>query len=265
MLAAMSAAEIAIANIYRHPVKSLTPEALAHTSLTPGKALPNDRRFALTLGSTPTDGTISEWMPKTKFVALMRSEKLAQLETQFDDATDTLTVLRGGRQVARGRLTDRIGRATIEEFFAAFLGEEAKGRPRVVEAAGEHVLSDHANPVLSLLNLASVADLERVTKKPVDPLRFRANFWLSGLAPWAEFDWIGREVTVGGVKLAITARIDRCAATNVNPETAERDLNIPKSLQMGFGHVDMGVYGRVLEGGDVHVGDDVTVGGPVTL
>ena len=259
MLAAMSAAEIAIANIYRHPVKSLTPEALAHTSLTPGKALPNDRRFALTLGSTPTDGTISEWMPKTKFVALMRSEKLAQLETQFDDATDTLTVLRGGRQVARGRLTDRIGRATIEEFFAAFLGEEAKGRPRVVGAAGEHVLSDHANPVLSLLNLASVADLERDTKKPVDPLRFRANFWLSGLAPWAEFDWIGRHVRIGAAVLAVHERIERCLHTAANPRTGERDADTLGTLEAGWGHRDFGVYAEVVEGGPVAPGDKVEV------
>jgi len=250
--------------IYRHPVKSLTAEALETVALEPGKALPNDRRFALTLGSTPTDGTVSEWMPKTKFVALMRSEKLAALETEFDDATDTLTVLRGGKQVARGKLTDGIGRATIEEFFAAFLGDEAKGRPKLVSAADDHVLSDHASPVVSFLNLASVKDLERVTKTPVDPIRFRANFWIEGLEPWAEFEWLGREVTVGGVKLAITERIDRCAATNVNPSTAERDLNIPKALQMGFGHVDMGVYGRILSAGEVKTGEAVTVGAPVS-
>lgn len=265
MLAAMSNSTITLTNIYRHPVKSLTPEPMDSVQLMPGKALPNDRRFALTLGTTPTDGTISEWMPKTKFVALVRSEKLAGLETHFDDATDTLTVLRGGRQVARGKLTDAIGRATVEEFFAAFLGDEAKGRPRVVEAAGGHVLSDHASPVLSLLNLASVTDLERVTKKPVDPLRFRANFWLQGPAPWAEFEWLGREVSVGGVKLVITERIDRCAATNVNPQTAERDLNIPKALQMGFGHVAMGVYGRVVASGTVHAGDEIRVGEPAAL
>jgi uncharacterized protein YcbX len=261
----MSNSDIILDRIYRHPVKSLTPEALDSVELTAGKAMPNDRQFALTLGSTPTDGSISEWMPKTKFVVLARSEKLAQLQIKFDDATNTLTVFRGGKQVARGKLTEPIGRTTIEQFFAAFLGDEAKGRPRVVEAAGDHVLSDHANPVLSFLNLASVTDLERVTKKPVDPIRFRANLWITGIAPWAEFEWLGREVTVGGVKFAITERIDRCAATNVNPETAERDLNIPKTLMMGFGHVDMGIYGRVVEGGEIRVGDGIQVGQPAAL
>jgi len=262
MLRTMS---ISIASIYRHPVKSLTPERLEQVTLEPGQAIPNDRRFALLLGSTPIEGASTEWMPKTKFVALVRSEKLAALETRFDDATDTLTVLRDHKQVSRGKLTDAIGRISIEEFFGAYLGDEAKGRPKVVEAEGGHVLSDHAKPVLSLLNLASVKDLERVTKKPVDPLRFRANLWLEGLEPWEEFTWLGREITVGGAKLAVTERIDRCPATNVNPQTAERDLNIPKALMMGFRHQDMGVYARVLEGGEIKTGDTLEVGPPAAL
>lgn len=259
MLAAMS---ISVTKIYRHPVKSLTAEALETVNLTPGMAVPNDRRFALLLGSTPAAGATSEWMPKAKFLALMRNEKLAALETQFDDQTDVLTVLRGGKQVTRGKLTDNIGRVSIEEFFAAYMGDEAKGRPKLVEAASDHVLSDQASPVISILNLASVKDLERVTKKPVDPIRFRANIWLDGLEPWAEFKWLDREITIGGVKLDVTERIERCAATNVNPDSAERDLNIPKALQMGFGHVDMGIFAKVTEAGTINVGDSLEVGAP---
>jgi uncharacterized protein YcbX len=259
MLRAMS---ISIASIYRHPVKSLTAERLEQVTLAPGQAVPNDRRFALSLGSTPIEGASTEWMPKSKFVALVRTEKLAALETQFDDTTETLTILRDGKQVSRGKLTDAIGRISIEEFFGAYLGDEAKGRPKVVEAEQGHVLSDVPDPVLSILNLASVKDLERVTKKPVDPLRFRANLWLEGLEPWEEFTWVGREITVGGAKLAVTERIGRCPATNVNPTTSERDLNIPKALMMGFRHQDMGVYAQVQEGGEIKTGYAVEVGPP---
>jgi uncharacterized protein YcbX len=108
---------ITVTNIYRHPVKSLTAEALLEAQLVPGRAIPNDRRFGLLLGSTPAAGAATEWMPKTKFLALVRNAKLAALETQFDDETDVLTVLRGGRQVACGKLTDRIGRISIEVFL----------------------------------------------------------------------------------------------------------------------------------------------------
>jgi uncharacterized protein YcbX len=103
-----------------------------------------------------------------------------------------------------------------------------------------------------------VADLERVVRQEVHPLRFRANVYVEGLAPWEEFRWAGREIALGGARLKITKPIDRCAATNVNPETAARDLNIPLSLQRGFGHVDLGVYGVVTEAGEVTVGDHLT-------
>ena len=36
---------------------------------------------------------------------LMRDERLATLRSQFDDASETLTILRDGKQVARGQLT----------------------------------------------------------------------------------------------------------------------------------------------------------------
>jgi len=255
IVAAMS---ITVNSLYRHPVKGLSPERLEAVPLEPGAAVPNDRRFAIALGSTPTETVATEWLSKSHFLMLQKNERLAQLETRFDDTADTLSVLRGGRQVTRGKLTDPIGRATIEEFFAAFMKDECRGRPKVVEAAGGHVLSDHNAPVISIINLASVKDVERVTQRPVDPLRFRANIWLEGTAPWHEFEWLGKEITIGDVTLSVTQRIDRCAAINVNPATAERDQNIVKALQMGFRHIEVGIYARVETAGTIRTGDSVT-------
>ena len=246
---------ITVNSIYRHPVKGLTPEALETAELTPGQAIPNDRRFALALGITRTETAATKWIPKSNFLMLQKNERLAQLETQFDDETDTLSVFRGGKQVARGKLTDRIGRGTIEDFFDAFMTDEARGRPKLMEATGVHVFSDHNAPVISILNLASVKDVERVTQEPVEPHRFRANIWLEGTAPWHEFEWIDKQITIGDVRLTVTARIDRCAAINVNPKTAERDQNIVKALKMGFRHIDVGVYARVETAGTIRPGD----------
>ncbi len=255
----MSAEEtITVSDIYRYPVKGLTGERLDSVTLSPGRAIANDRRFALALSSTRAEAAATEWMPKTNFLMLMRDERLASIETRFDDATDTLTVLRNDRQVAKGALTSAVGRATIEEFFGAFMGKESGGRPKVVEGAGGHVLSDHASPVLSIINLASVKDLERVTQKAVDPRRFRGNLLIDGLPAWQEFDWTGKSIAIGGVRLAITGRIDRCAATNVNPDTAERDMNIVMALKRGFDHIEMGVFGRVETTGTIETGARLT-------
>lgn len=247
--------ESIVSAIYRHPVKGLTPEKRAHVDLSPGQAIPNDRRFALALGSTRIDGTVSEWMAKSNYLMLMRDERLAQLQTKFDDETDTLTIFRGGRQVARGVLTQKIGRTMIEDFFQAFMKEEARGRPKLVEAAEGHVLSDHNSPVISMINMASLQDMARVLGAAPDARRFRGNFLIEGMDPWAEFDLCGQRVKVGGVTLEVTERIDRCGATNVDPDTAERDLNIPKALMRGYGHIECGVFARVIEGGTVRESD----------
>ncbi len=248
-----------IDQIYRFPVKGLSSEPLDGVDLSPGRPLPHDRRFALTLGSTPKDAAANEWQPKTSFLMLMRNEKLAALETRFDDETETLSVLRGGKQVAKGRLTEPVGRSMIKEFFAAYMGSEARGRPSIVEGADGRTLSDYRDSVVSLINLSSVGDLERVVGCPVHPLRFRGNLYFRSDEPWVEFDWVGREIAIGGARLEVVKRTERCAATNVDPLTAARDLNIPQALKRGFGHIDCGVYATVIEGGPIRIGDVIGV------
>jgi uncharacterized protein YcbX len=55
--------------------------------------------------------------------------------------------------------------------------------------------------------------------------------------------------------LRIVKRIVRCAATNVDPDTGIRDLAIPTTLMQRFGHADCGVYGEVVEAGEIAVRD----------
>jgi uncharacterized protein YcbX len=109
--------------------------------------------------------------------------------------------------------------------------------------------------VVSIIGLGSLHALEAEAGMALDPLRFRANFYFSGGRPWAEFDWIGKEIQIGQVRLKVVKRIVRCAATEVNPETAARDANPPRDLRRYFGHADLGVYAEVLEGGNIALGD----------
>ena len=78
---------------------------------------------------------------------------------------------------------------------------------------------------------------------------------ISGGSPWAEFDWIGQEIQLGQAKLRVVKRIVRCPATEVNPQTGERDAKPPRWLRDHYGHADLGVYAEVIEGGRVAVGD----------
>jgi len=241
-------------SIYRYPVKGLSAAPMSSAVLSPGETLPDDRRFAIAHGSTKFDPAAPQWLPKSNFLMLAKDEKLAQLETLFDSEDETLTILRNGKQVARAKLSDIMGRTLIGQFFAGFMGAADRGMPRLVEAGG-HSFSDSPEKVLSLINLASVADLERVMREAIDPKRFRGNLYLEGLAPWVELTWVGRHLKIGEARLEVTAPIERCAATNVNPTTAERDMNIPLTLRKGFRHMHMGVYARVIEGGEIREGD----------
>jgi uncharacterized protein YcbX len=242
--------------ICRYPVKSLSADHLEAVTLTAGQGVPHDRRFALAHGSARLDPGAPEWRPKSDFLALVRNARLAKLESRFDPETGTLAIYRDGGKVVEGDATSPLGRALIEQFFAAFMGEEARGGVRLVEAKG-FMYSDVPDAWVSIINLESVRDLERVTGAPVDPVRFRGNLIIAGGHPWSEHTWVGQEIAVGEARLKVHRRIGRCAATEVNPATAERDMQILRALTHGFDHNNMGVYAEVVRGGAVKAGDAV--------
>jgi uncharacterized protein len=248
-----------IASIYRYPVKGLSGEPLERTELAAHQGLRGDRQFALARAGTRFENDEIHWQPKNSFLMLMRDERLAALATSYRDADGTLTICRDGRKVVQAKLNTPIGRGVVEEFFSAYLREQISGRPRMVTAPQQKMLSDHSEPLVSLVNLASVRDLERVVGDTIDPLRFRANLYVDGVPPWSELQWPGTEITIGDARLVVTETIECCAAANVRPGRGIRDMNIPKALQRGFGHVDCGVYARVIAPGTIAVGDSIGI------
>jgi uncharacterized protein YcbX len=248
-----------IASLYRYPVKGLSPERLLSATLTAGAYFPGDRLFAIENGPSGFDPAAPEHQPKIKFLMLMRNESLARLTTRFDDAGGELVVEEGGREAARGNLATRDGRLAIEAFFRRFVPTELRGPPKVLASPEGFRFTDSRQGYVSLINLASVSELETVVGAPIDPLRFRGNVHVEGLAPWAEFDLVGRTITTsGGARLRVTKRIERCAAANVDPTTGARDLEIPKALMRAYGHFDCGIYAQVVGGGPLAEGDRLT-------
>jgi len=249
---------ITIRRLYRYPVKGLSPEPLGEVQLAPGETIPFDRAYAIENGPGRFDPATPKHLPKINFLMLMRNEKLAALETAYDADSQVLTLYRDGKQVARGDLNTKLGRQMIEQFFAGYMAGELKGAPRVVSAQG-HSFSDVADKCLHLVNLETVRSLGVELGQELDPLRFRANVYFDGLAPWAEAQWLDRQVRLGDAVLEVFARTDRCAATDVNPATAARDTSIPPDLMRMYGHNELGVYARVVEGGTVRLGDTLSV------
>ena len=62
-----------------------------------------------------------------------------------------------------------------------------------------------------------------------------------------------------GVRLKVTKRIERCAATEVDPSAGLRDLPIPNVLMRRVWHRDCGIYCEVIAGGALAQGDDLAV------
>jgi uncharacterized protein YcbX len=253
--------------IYRYPVKGLSAQAMPRVRLSVRSTLPADRLYAIENGPSGFDPATPAYLPKQRFLMLMRNERLAALHTDFDDATHVLTVSADSQEAARGDLRTEEGRAAIEQFFAAYCADELRGSPKILAGEGGHTFSnmkpghsfsDVAQKAVSIVNLASVAAVEAVLGVPVDPLRFRGNLYVSGWPAWREFELLGEEIAVGPARLKVVRRTKRCAATNVEPDTGIRDLNIPQTLMETFGHADCGVYTEVVGGGEIAVGDTVS-------
>lgn len=245
-----------VAALNRHPVKSFTPEPLQRVHLAAGAYFPGDRLFAVENGPTGFDPAAPVHRPKVVYLTLARIEALARLATRYDDETGTLVLSEGGRVVAEGDLATPEGRAEIEGFLIGFLGDALRGPPRVLVAPEGFRFTDAPHPYVSILNRASLAALEERIGAPVDPRRFRMNVELDGLAPFAELDLVGRALEApSGLRLRIRERTVRCAATNVDPDTGQRDLAIPKTLLQAYGHSDCGIYAEIEAPGALAIGE----------
>ncbi|MBG06388.1 MAG: MOSC domain-containing protein [Rhodospirillaceae bacterium] len=247
---------ITLREIKRYPVKGLRGETLDAVALTPGQPLPHDRRFALAHASSGFDRTNGGWMPKNHFLNLSRDEKIAQLSVSFEPARNQLTLSRGGRQVASGNTETPVGRMMLDQIFAGFTPAGARGNPKLVEA-GDTAFADVPEPYVSILSTASLTEIERVARRSIQIQRFRGNLVVDGAERWEERDWPGRKLRIGDTELQVEEPIARCAATNVDPESAARDMNIPLLLERGFGHTEFGAYARVLKGGTIRPGDTI--------
>lgn len=248
---------ITVEHIYRYPVKGWHGEPLETVELAAGHGVPHDRRFAIARGDTKIDPAAPRWLPKQWFVMLMRDTTLARLSCHLDADAGTIEIHAPDKPPCVAEIGNLTGRERIENYVNDVLGPRREGRAYWVEA-GPTSFTDVPQNCLTLINLESVRELEARLDHPLDPQRFRGNLYLRGAAPWAEFDWVGREIQLGDLSLHIPSRIPRCAATHVNPDTGMRDVNIVKELQKAYGHYDMGVYAEVVRGGRIKVGDTVT-------
>ncbi|MEA2776650.1 MAG: uncharacterized protein QOF90_2056 [Acetobacteraceae bacterium] len=242
--------------LYRYPVKGLTAEALERADVEAGGAIPWDRAFALAHGDSGFDPANPAWLPKWNFLCLMKHAKAALLFSVFDPGSKTLRIRAPDGSGIEANAMTPAGRARIGAFLADYLGEEVRGQATFLHVPG-HTFGDQKTKVISLNNLASLRDYEAKVGARRHRRRFRANVWFSGAPAWAEREWIGRELQIGGAVLRVVKATTRCPATEVNPVTGERDVDTLAELRSLYGHVELGVHAEVVESGHFSIGDAI--------
>lgn len=250
-----------VARLVHYPVKGLSGAPLDEVALSPGEGFPHDRVFAFARRRGAYDPADPKPLQKREFHMLARDAALAALSARYDGGVLTLD---RGEGEARFDLGTAQGRSGAEAFVGAHLGLREEDQPRLA-VGGPHrftdvsVVSEAMMNAISLISLATVRAFgERCgAGSDLDPGRFRGNVLVEGLAPYEELEWEGRRLALGEAVLEVVLRTERCAATTVNPATAQRDIPVPRYLQEIYGHADLGVYAQVVEGGTARPGDAV--------
>lgn len=238
--------------LWRHPIKSHGREALDRVTLHAGQAMPWDRRWAVAHeAARVAEGA---WAPSVNFSRGAKSAALMAISAQTDAAAGTLTLCHPDRP----DLTldpDRDAQALLD--WVRPLMPPGRAQSARVHRLDGRGMTDTDYPSVSLINLASNADLAQRLGRDVSPLRWRCNIHLDGPDPWAEEGWIGRTLRIGAAELRLREAIARCLATTANPASGARDLDTLAALDRLRGHRDFGLYAEVTRGGAIAVGDAV--------
>lgn len=239
-----------LTEIWRHPVKGIGRERLACVELAAGAPLPGDRAWAvLHYGGEDTDA----WQKRRNYLQAASGPALMAVHVTAEGGRLRFT------HPDRPDLLCRLPENALALLdWARPLWPADHPAPRRVVAAPAQSMADNGMASLSILNRASLEALGSQLGKALDIRRFRGNLVLEGLPAWAEWGWLGREVTVGRATLKVVRRIGRCRATEANPETGRRDAHTLAALRDGWGHTDFGVYAVVSRSGAIAEGDAVT-------
>ncbi len=245
----------------RFPIKGLSGQALDSVKLEAGHGFPSDRKFGFARPNSGFNPADPQPLPKTKFYMLARDASLALLDTLYDESTGVLT-LSANDGPEHFNISTIDGKQAASQFLKSYLSLSDEENPQLYEASPHRFTDVSVDSVdmmnaVSIINLDSVEAFSKAIGQEVDPRRFRGNIHVSGLSPFAELDMVGQEITNGSVRLKIVRRTRRCPATEVNLKTAERDIRTPKLLREHYGHMDMGVYAQVLQGGVLQSGSVV--------
>ncbi len=244
---------IRIAGLWRHPIKALGREEIESADVSTGQTLPGDRLWAIAHDHARAEP--GEWAHCRNFLRTASSPALMAVTSrlQTDGQVALFHPQRPDISLHPERDADR-----LIEWVRPLIAE---GRPQpaaVLSAPRTRGFTDTSAATISLGNLASHRAVERAIGHDLALHRWRCNIWVEGLEPWAEWDWIGRTLPIGGAEFRVAKRLQRCMATTANPETGLRDADTLGALAQ-FGHQDFTVALHVTKPGRVARHSEVVI------
>lgn len=235
-----------VASIWRHPIKSHGRQSLNEVLVAVGKTLPWDRAWAVAHEASKADG--SAWVPCANFSRGAKAPSLMAISADFDEETQRITLTHPDRpDLTFAPDGDTSG---FLDWVHPLMPENRAQSARILRVPGVG-LTDTDFPSISLNSLASNQSLSQHMGVELSQHRWRGNIWLEGLAPWQEFDWIGKRIRIGDAELDVREPITRCLATTANPDTGLRDAQTLVALKEGWGHQNFGVYAVVTKAGRI--------------
>ena len=223
-----------VAGLCRYPVKSMAGEELDGAEVS-WHGMAGDRRWAFI-----RDGQARSGFP---WLTIRERPELAHYRPRFadPDRPNASAVLvrtpRGGElEVADPALAARFG-------------------PGVGVIKCDRGIFD--TMPLSLLTTQSIAGLGQLAGTDLAPGRFRPNLLVDACGrDFPEDAWVGRVLRIGGLRMRVDKRDQRCVVVTVDPVTLSRDPAILRTIARDR-DARFGVYGSTVAPGQVAVGDPV--------
>lgn len=223
--------------VTRYPVKSMGGESLSTAQVGP-EGLLADREYAV----YGADG---------KLASGKHSRRFRRMDPVFDlvaakRGADTVVMLGDGTEVV-------VGQQDSDAVLSAHFGE-----PVSLRRETEVMHQDAAQ--LSIVGSATLTELGRHEGdgRPLDPRHLRANIVVQTEQPYAEEDWVGHDVTIGGVGLRVSEPIERCRMVGVAQVGLPARAGMLRAIS-DHHYLNAGIYASVIRPGTISVGDGLTV------
>lgn len=251
-----------IKSINYSPVKSLSFESINSCNVKKNFGVLNDRIFAFSRSIDFEKAKLIEKNPNKRklnnFLTLKNSPVLNKYN--FIYKKNKLTMLLKDKELISINADNPENFSLIPEKLLEL--ESSLEKPVFFLKNNDFPFYDTTNSnnvmnSISLININSINDLENKINKKLEIQRFRGNFYVQGIEPFEERNWINKVIKINNISFKVQSHIPRCVAINLKPKTDDNSINLLQSLKKNFNHFDMGIYLVALEDGKINVGDKI--------